>query len=156
MSPNPEEEQESRWQNPRAAPKPPTSYYFTDKAADYSMLPIFLDANPGRRAEHHAAAWNPGPDTNWPLRQDLEVRDFPGETSNPSNIDKRDQEGAAGDKSLSPESGDAERERVLADLLSRVEDWKNHNSNNFGKLMLWGKYQILAHNHKKTVCFSAI
>lgn len=31
---------------------------------------------------------------------------------------------------------------ALADLKNRVDDWKGHNIDSFGQLLLWGKYHI--------------
>jgi hypothetical protein len=148
---NPPEDEEGEndwWQTRNAAPERPTSSYFADNSGSYLMPRLIsIDVSSGR---------NPEPDTDWPLRREPETRELPHEPPTPTNNDRQVKESAASDTSLSLEVDDIERERVVTNLRNHVEDWKNHNPNNFGKLMLWGEYQIIAHGHRKTVCLSTM
>ena len=44
-----------------------------------------------------------------------------------------------------------ERNRAVADLISRVEDWKGHNIDHFGELLLFGSHTVLKGEGQKEV-----
>ena len=44
-----------------------------------------------------------------------------------------------------------ERNRAVSDLTSRVEDWKGHNIDNFGELLLYGSHTVLKGEGQKEV-----
>ena len=44
-----------------------------------------------------------------------------------------------------------ERNRAVSDLISRVEDWKGHNIDNFGELLQYGSHTVLKGEGQKEV-----
>ena len=44
-----------------------------------------------------------------------------------------------------------ERNRAVGDLVSRVEDWKGHNIDQFGDLLLFGSHTVLKGEGQKEV-----